>query len=91
MCPAAIDELALDFTAFFGLDQRHEAILTVHSPGIGVEPRVVRASAARFTMRAGESGPGFEVMTHPHEDIHRKVREMAAVWLQWARDNGYRW
>jgi chromosome partitioning protein len=27
-------------------------------------------------MRAGESGLAFEVMTHPHGDIHRKIREM---------------
>src|SRR4051794_25686090 len=37
-----------------------------------------QASAQQWAMRAGESGIGFEVMTHPHEDIHRKVREMAA-------------
>lgn len=35
-----------------------------------------QASAQQWAMRAGESGIGFEVMTHPHEDIHRKVREM---------------
>lgn len=37
-----------------------------------------QASAQQWAMRAGENGIGFEVMTHPHEDIHRKVREMAA-------------
>ncbi|MCC7237512.1 MAG: ParA family protein [Bryobacterales bacterium] len=37
-----------------------------------------QASAQQWAMRAGDSGMGFEVMTHPHEDIHRKVREMAA-------------
>jgi chromosome partitioning protein len=36
-----------------------------------------QASAQQWAMRAGDSGLGFEVMTHPHEDIHRKVREMA--------------
>lgn len=37
-----------------------------------------QASAQHWAMRAGESGIGFEVMTHPHEDIHRKIREMTA-------------
>src|ERR1035438_9420949 len=37
-----------------------------------------QASAQQWAMRAGESGMSFEVMTHPHEDIHRKVREMAS-------------
>ena len=37
-----------------------------------------QASAQHWAMRAGEGGLGFEVMTHPHEDIHRKVREMVA-------------
>jgi chromosome partitioning protein len=36
-----------------------------------------QASAQQWAMRAGETGLPFEVMTHPHEDIHRKVREMA--------------
>ena len=36
-----------------------------------------QASAQHWAMRAGESGMGFEVLTHPHEDIHRKVRELA--------------
>lgn len=36
-----------------------------------------QASAQQWAMRAGEGGMGFEIMTHPHEDIHRKVREIA--------------
>jgi chromosome partitioning protein len=36
-----------------------------------------QASAQQWAMRAGETGLTFEVMTHPHEDIHRKIREMA--------------
>jgi len=36
-----------------------------------------QASAQQWAMRAGENGMTFEVMTHPHEDIHRKVRAMA--------------
>src|SRR5687767_2494299 len=37
-----------------------------------------QASAQQWAMRAGEAGLTFEVMTHPHEDVHRKIREMAA-------------
>ena len=37
-----------------------------------------QASAQQWAMKSGDRGIGFEVMTHPHEDIHRKVREMAA-------------
>src|SRR5271170_6612372 len=37
-----------------------------------------QASAQQWAMRAGEAGLPFEVMTHPHEDIHRKIKEMAA-------------
>src|SRR5438067_1421475 len=36
-----------------------------------------QASAQQWAMRAGEPGLPFELMTHPHEDIHRKIREMA--------------
>lgn len=37
-----------------------------------------QASAQQWSMRAGDEGMGFELMTHPHEDIHKKAREMAA-------------
>jgi chromosome partitioning protein len=37
-----------------------------------------QASAQQWAMRAGEAGMTFELMTHPHEDIHRKIREMSA-------------
>lgn len=37
-----------------------------------------QASAQHWSMKAGDAGIGFEVLTHPHEDVHRKVREMAA-------------
>src|SRR3984957_16084550 len=36
-----------------------------------------QASAQQWAMRAGETSLSFEVMTHPHEDVHRKAREMA--------------
>ena len=37
-----------------------------------------QASAQQWAMRAGETALPFEIMTHPHEDIHRKIREMAS-------------
>jgi chromosome partitioning protein len=37
-----------------------------------------QASAQQWAMRSGDNGVGFEVMTHPHEDIHRKVRDMSS-------------
>lgn len=37
-----------------------------------------QASAQQWAMRAGDQNIGFELMTHPHEDIHKKAREMAA-------------
>src|SRR5215207_595361 len=43
-CGAKIEKLVLDFTRFFALDQRHEAIVSVHAPGEHVEPIVVRIS-----------------------------------------------
>lgn len=37
-----------------------------------------QASAQRWAMRAGEAGTPFEIITHPHEDVHRKAREIMA-------------
>ena len=36
-----------------------------------------QASAQQWAMRSEDNGVGFEVMTHPHEDVHRKVRDMS--------------
>ncbi len=55
-CPDRIEELALDFARFFAIDPRHEGILTVHPPGVDVEPRVVRKAVPRFTMQLGDVG-----------------------------------
>ena len=54
-CPETIASLAFDFRAFFALDQRHEAILTVHAVGDDGEPAIVRAADPTITMRAGET------------------------------------
>lgn len=54
-CPETIDELALDFSRFFAVDQRHEAILTVHAPGAQVDPIVVRAQSPKLVVHAGST------------------------------------
>jgi hypothetical protein len=42
-CRDDLAQLALDFRAFFAVDQRHEAIATVHAPGEVGDAAVVRA------------------------------------------------
>lgn len=54
-CPETIEEIALDFSRFFAVDQRHEAILTVHAPGKQVDPIVVRAQAPKLVVHAGST------------------------------------
>ena len=54
-CPEEIDELSLDFTRFFAVDPRHEAILTVHAPGKQVDPIVVRAQRPKLVVHAGST------------------------------------
>lgn len=54
-CGKRIDKLVLDFTRFFALDQRHEAIVSVHAPGEQVEPTVVRISDPILTITPGQS------------------------------------
>jgi hypothetical protein len=46
--------LALDFGAFFAVDQRHEAFVRVHEPGAAGDATVVRASEPVLRLRAGE-------------------------------------
>ena len=53
-CGADIGELELDFTRFFAVDVRHEAILTIHAPGEQGEPSIIRSGAPRLSVRAGE-------------------------------------
>ncbi|MDX2093200.1 MAG: HupE/UreJ family protein [Kofleriaceae bacterium] len=52
-CPSTIQALALDFTRFFAVDARHEAILSVHAPGERMTPSVVRASQPRVVIEPG--------------------------------------
>jgi hypothetical protein len=49
-------DLRLDFTRFFELDAKHEAIVRLSAPGSGPITTIVRASEPRVTLRAGE-GP----------------------------------
>lgn len=48
-------ELALDFTPFFQLDARHEAIIRITAPGATAVSTIVRAGEPRVTLRAGEA------------------------------------
>ena len=54
-CPRVVDKLVLDFTRFFALDQRHEAIVSVHRPAERVEPIVVRGSDPILVVAPGQS------------------------------------
>ncbi len=54
-CGSAIGELQLDFTRFFAVDQRHEAILTMHTPGVEGEPSIIRGAAPVVAVHAGET------------------------------------
>lgn len=52
---AKTDALALDFTRFFALDKRHEAIVRLTAQGHAPIQTIVRASDPHVTLRAGES------------------------------------
>lgn len=69
-CPDTIDELALDFSRFFAVDQRHEAILTVHGPGKQVDPIVVRAQAPKLVVHAGSTSSIFDWIGYGMDHIY---------------------
>lgn len=52
-CGSAIRGLALDFSRFFAVDARHEAILSVHATGERVTPSVVRSDRPRVVTEPG--------------------------------------
>ncbi len=54
-CAADLARIALDFRAFFAVDARHEAIVTVHAPGAPGEAAVVRATDPILRVQAGEA------------------------------------
>ena len=53
-CSRELARLALDFRAFFAVDQRHEAIVTVHPPDAPGDASVVRATDPILHVHAGE-------------------------------------
>jgi hypothetical protein len=52
-CPAPIERLRIDLAAFFAADARHVAIVTLHRPGVHVDPHVLRAGAPAIELSAG--------------------------------------
>jgi hypothetical protein len=54
VCGEDLIRLALDFRAFFALDPRHEAIVTVHEPDATGDASVVRATDPILRVHAGE-------------------------------------
>jgi hypothetical protein len=53
-CAGELARLALDFRAFFAVDARHEAIVTVHAPGEPADAVVVRAADPVLRVHAGD-------------------------------------
>src|SRR5215475_12391268 len=54
-CASDLARIALDFRAFFAVDTRHEAIVTVHAPDTPGEAVVVRATDPVLRVQAGEA------------------------------------
>lgn len=76
---AKIDRLVLDFTRFFALDQRHEAIVSVHAPGETVEPIVVRGSDPILTITPGETTSVLGWIRHGMDHIYGGLDHIAFV------------
>lgn len=56
-CARDIDRLRLDFARFFAVDQRHEAVVTVHTPGEAGKPAIVRATSPVVELAPGDTAP----------------------------------
>jgi hypothetical protein len=56
-CAGPIERLRVDLSAFFAVDARHVALVTLHPPGARVDPHVVRADEPAVTLHSGHS-PG---------------------------------
>jgi hypothetical protein len=54
-CSESLDRVELDFTRFFALEQRHEAVVQAHAPGEAGEPTLVRASDPVVVVRADDT------------------------------------
>lgn len=78
-CARTIDRLVLDFSRFFALDQRHEAIVSVHAPGEQVEPTVVRISDPILTVTPGEATSLLGWIRHGMDHIYGGLDHIAFV------------
>jgi hypothetical protein len=56
-CPEPIERLRIDLAAFFAVDARHVALVTLHAPGAAVDPHVVRADRSAVELHSGQSPP----------------------------------
>jgi hypothetical protein len=78
-CAGTVDKIVLDFTRFFALDQRHEAIVSVHAPGEKVEPIVVRISDPVLTVTPGETTSLLGWIRHGMDHIYGGLDHIAFV------------
>lgn len=56
-CPEPIERLRIDLSAFFAVDERHIALVTLHAPGERADPFVVRGTGPVITIHSGQSPP----------------------------------
>ena len=88
-CPRAIDLLAFDFTTFFSLDKRMEAIVR-----IGGAATVVRAEDSPITLRAGQMSLLRWIrygMFHIYSGIDHISFVLALLLVVMLRRDGTRW
>lgn len=78
-CAEPIEKLVVDFTRFFALDQRHEAIVSVHAPGERVEPIVVRSSDPILNVTPGETTSILGWIRHGMDHIYGGLDHVAFV------------
>jgi hypothetical protein len=78
-CGGTIDKLVVDFTRFFALDQRHEAIVSVHAPGEQVEPIVVRISDPVLAVTPGQKTSLLGWIRHGMDHIYGGLDHIAFV------------
>lgn len=78
-CGSHVDKVVLDFTRFFALDQRHEAIVSVHAPGEQVEPTVVRISDPVLTVTPGQRTSLLGWIRHGMDHIYGGLDHIAFV------------
>jgi HupE / UreJ protein len=94
-CPGEIAGLALDLRAFFAVDQRHEAIVTVHAPGEAGEATVVRAADPVLRVHPGAPvglaawiGSGVEHIATGLDHVCFVLSLLLVVMLVRVRDGG---